>query len=1045
MGAEDAETGGGGVTAGVGITFTRGKSSLEGLDHDATLWHGRESASMLVHRHALETERAKVSKGFDGQGVLQGVVFPCMGNILGVILFLRLPWIVGKAGILETFLLVLVCCCCTFITTLSLSAVATNGRIPGGGCYFLISRSLGPALGSGVGLCFYMANSIGAAMYFMGTVEAWEVAQPGLQIIGAGNLNNVRVTALLILAVALILVGGGIKYVARLGTVFLFIVLGVILCMYVGCFVGPWKGDGSYSTGITIDGEESLLNLTWTGPSLELFKENLGPAYEMPQKAFAGDDSKYSFISLMGLWFPAVTGIMAGSNRSADLKDPAADIPRGTLCAQLVTSFVYLSFVLIFGFVAPRQTLLDDRFFAASSAWPCKQVVQYGVIFSATGAGLTSLVSGTRLLSAIAGDKTLPILQIFAAPPGSEPRLALVASGMLCACAIAIGELNVVAPVLTMFFLMCYTCVNLSCTILEAVHDPSWRPKFKYHHWSISLLGAILCIWMMFAMSPIMATCAICFCAVIFAYAAYNSHSVKWGDGFQGIKFQLARNILTHMDLTAHTKNWRPQLLVITGASIFEQTSTQEEKLCVHDPALLSLASQLKGGRGLTILGGICSSRGVPVFSDGGMFISQEQRQKVLDGQDSMKRLLQQYQIEGFGRMVYTQDYADGLMCLVQISGLGAFQPNCVLAAWPKDVQKLDKHGSETRSHLIRMIQVAVVFQKVVLIAKGSSWPDFEQRLHGHIDIWWIVGDGGILLLLPFLLAKHSVWHGCHLRLFVLADKVGDDPEMMMQELQTYVSDFRLNIEVHVKVIDPDAYDTSPLADSYPVQNAIEEDDVDLEVANEHPEPRRTVSSESFEEVPPWRSVSNLSSNLGRWRRQTSSSRSSEVQGSLPRAFPRSPPGTIGSVPEAAPPGVDSISFSPRAASPVAGAEAAEARRNLGFLYENAATDPGPSRGVRSHTAGNFGSEADKAFMYNEKQLTSDKPCSQDELILARGLNCIIMEESSNADLVVMNLPDMPPGESAFGYCQLIEEMTKGFTRSMLVRGTAKEVITAFT
>jgi len=139
---------------------------------------------------------------------------------------------------------------------------------------------------------------------------------------------------------------------------------------------------------------------------------------------------------------------------------------------------------------------------------------------------------------------------------------------------------------------------------------------------------------------------------------------------------------------------------------------------------------------------------------------------------------------------------------------------------------------------------------------------------------------------------------------------------------------------------------------------------------------------------------------------------------------------------------VDSISFSPRAASPVAGAEAAGARRNLGFLYENAATDPGPSRGGRSHTAG---SETDKAFMYNEKQLTSDKPCSQDELILARGLNGIIMEESSKADLVVMNLPDMPPGESAFGYCQLIEEMTKGFTRSMLVRGTAKEVITAFT
>ncbi|CAE8599490.1 unnamed protein product, partial [Polarella glacialis] len=114
----------------------------------------------------------------------------------------------------------------------------------------------------------------------------------------------------------------------------------------------------------------------------------------------------------------------------------------------------------------------------ATIAWPVREIVVYGVMASSIGAGLSSMVSGTRLLSAIASDGTLPILKIFAAPPGKEPRLALLASACLCTLAISVGELNAIAPILTMFFLMCYTCVNMSCAICELVNDPSWRPTF---------------------------------------------------------------------------------------------------------------------------------------------------------------------------------------------------------------------------------------------------------------------------------------------------------------------------------------------------------------------------------------------------------------------------------------------------------------------------------------------------------------------------------------------------------------------------------------
>lgn len=1008
-------------------------ATIDGVGQDNNLWHGRENVRGIIQRWSTGHDEGKSAAGM---GIFQGVVFPCMANILGVLLFLRLPWIVGKAGIMNGFLLVFICCSCTFITALSLSAVATNGRIAGGGSYYLISRSLGPALGAGVGLCFYMANSIGAAMYFMGTVEAYEIAAPNHQIIGVGNLNNIRVTAFAILGCALFIVGGGIKYVARLGTFFLFIVLLVILFMYLGCFLGPMRGSSFEVETSLASGELTTLTLNWTGPLAANFVNNFASDYQAEQLAFPLDTHEYGFISLMALWFPAVTGIMAGSNRSADLADPTGAIPKGTLFAQIFTSIVYLSFVVLYGCVAPRDTLLNDKFFASSSAWPAKELVIFGVMASTIGAGLTSLVSGTRLLSAIAADKTLPILKVFAVAPGKEPRLALVASGVLCACAIAIGELNAVAPVLTMFFLMCYTCVNMSCTVLEAVSDPNWRPSFRFHHWSISLVGAVLCIWMMFAISALTAMVAIVFCGVVFGYASFNSHQVKWGDGFQGLKFQIARNILQKLDFRAHTKNWRPQLLVITEASIREegQEGFQREVLDVFEPELLGFASQLKGGRGITIIGGICSSD-CDVFGEGGLFVAEHQHKKVLDGQDAMQSLLKRYDIEGFGRMVYTSDYSNGLLCLMQISGLGAFQPNTILAAWPQQWNGIGQQGIETRQRLIRMVQVAVVFQKVVLITKGTLWPKLTDRLGGHIDIWWVVADGGILLLLPFLLGKHRVWHDCACRLYVLAQP-GDDEEQIRRETQKYVNDFRLNIEVFVQAVDMDALE------GYMAAEGLNGPAVDVD--GDDNAPVRVTSGLSLGEgLSGWRRQNSPGGTkldkfaASSFERETSSgvfglTRITSNDGAK-KAFPSHPPGSSSYLdPERTCSWQGDPSRIPSQMS------------SFGQGGEHTRQFSGPPG---RHTTEMFENKFNSGgvFMQNSAQLTSTKPCSAEQLGLARGLNALIKEKSKDADLVVTNLPDIPPGESAFGYFQLVEAMTEGVQRCILARGTATEVITAFT
>jgi len=972
-------------------------SSLEKIDHDSCIWHGRESAT----DHARRYSSAALSMLTDGQGTLLGVIFPCTANILGVLLFLRLPWIVGKAGILQGFLLVLVCCACTFITSLSLSAIATNGKILGGGSYYLISRSLGPAVGAGVGLCFYMANSIGAAMYLMGTVEAWEIAQPGAQIVGVGDINNIRVTSFCLLGGALLINNMGVKFVSRLGIVFLFTVFAVIFCMYIGCFTNK--------------------------PSMQHFADNFNAAYTQEQNAFPRDKTEHNFISLMALWFPAVTGIMAGSNRSADLQDPAKSIPKGTLTAQLSTSLIYLSFVVLFGCAAPRQMLLDDPFFAATYAWPIKEVVIYGVMASTIGAALTSLVSGSRLLSAIASDGTLPILRIFAASPGKEPRLALLASGLLCSCAIAIGQLNAVAPILTMFFLMCYTCVNISCVLQKAVQDPNWRPRFRFYHWSVSLLGAVLCVWMMFAISWIYALGAICFCCVIFAYATHSSHEVQWGDGIQGVKFQLAKNFLLRVDKKTHTKNWRPQILVLTAATQSGDVYNDKETLTLEEPRLLDFVSQLKGGRGITIVGAVCEESSKVGGQKSTFVATGLPQERETGGREALERIILEHQIKGFSRLVRTTNFNEGVSCLAQIAGLGAFQPNCVLAAWPEDWQDQER-GELVRARFLHTVQMVVDMQKVMLVAKGlPQVPALQKCLSGTIDIWWIVADGGILLLLPFLLQKHRVWQSCSLRLFALASDE-EDPELVKSELQRYLSDFRLNVEVHVKTV------------STTVVRAVSTF-TGTSRAGDLPEEVPRISSEALP-----RMVS--AGPLANWRRPGGDV---ELCQDHPRAmrsgvlrmlsanrsaFPELPPGSN-------PMAMQSVSATvPLGEAPVASISSCSIPVEGKIIFPNmtmagnvdATAVPAAGDSVEATPACPAKPEFKRALSIEDQ-----------ELALVKGLSKIILSESESAELVVTNLPDMPPGESITGYFTLIEELTRGLQRCLLVRGTALEVITAFT
>ncbi|XP_072268150.1 solute carrier family 12 member 7 isoform X5 [Pyxicephalus adspersus] len=752
-------------------------------------------------------------------GTFIGVYLPCLQNILGVILFLRLTWIVGTAGILESFCIVLMCCLCTMLTAISMSAIATNGVVPAGGSYYMISRSLGPEFGGAVGLCFYLGTTFAGAMYILGTIEILlTYISPNAAIfpIEQDNphamLNNMRVYGTCIIAIMAIVVFVGVKYVNKLALVFLACVILSIMAIYAGaiksafdppdfpiCLLGNrvlsaqnlnicaknisndtandvlWNKfctPGNHS--LTCDGYFLANDVTRIqgipGIASGVILDNLWSAYSPKgsviernqtsslssgesQKAYSQNyvltDIMTYFTMLVGIYFPSVTGenligIMAGSNRSGDLKDAQKSIPSGTILAIATTSFIYLSCVVLFG-ACIEGSLLRDKFGESVSgqlvigtlAWPSPWVIVIGSFFSTCGAGLQSLTGAPRLLQAIARDGIVPFLQVFGhGKANGEPTWALLLTAGICEIGILIASLDSVAPILSMFFLMCYMFVNLACALQTLLRTPNWRPRFKYYHWTLSFVGMSLCLALMFICSWYYALVAMLIAGCIYKYIEYRGAEKEWGDGIRGLSLNAARYALLRVEHgTTHTKNWRPQILVLLNLDL-EQN--------VKHPRLLSLTTQLKAGKGLTIVGSVLQ----------GTFL--DKHLEAQKGEENIQTLMTAEKTKGFCQLVVSSNLRDGMSHLIQSAGLGGMKHNTVLMAWPHMWKQPDNPYSW--KNFVDTVRDATTAQQALLVTKNiDSFPTNQERFsEGNIDIWWIVHDGGMLMLLPFLLRQHK-------------------------------------------------------------------------------------------------------------------------------------------------------------------------------------------------------------------------------------------------------------------------------------------------
>uniref|UniRef100_A0A671N2T3 Solute carrier family 12 member 1 n=1 Tax=Sinocyclocheilus anshuiensis TaxID=1608454 RepID=A0A671N2T3_9TELE len=741
-------------------------------------------------------------------GWIKGVLVRCMLNIWGVMLFIRLSWVFGQAGIVILFLSILVYIVVTSVTCLSMSAICTNGVVRGGGAYYLISRSLGPEFGGSIGLIFAFANAVAVAMYVVGFAET--VVDNALIV---DPVNDIRIIGCITVVLLIGITVAGMEWEAKVA------LLVILLLAIANVFVGT-----------VIPSTQDKLSKGFFNYQESIAKENFLPEFRDGE----------TFFSVFAIFFPAATGILAGANISGDLRDPQAALPKGTLLAIFITGVTYLGIALVVSVTVVRdatgnrndtiQPGLSCNFSSACDLGYDFSICQttkcnYGLMnnfqvmtlvsgfgplitagtFSATlSSALASLVSAPKVFQALCKDNIYKALKFFAKGHGknNEPIRGYILTFFIAVAFILIAQLNTIAPIISNFFLASYALINFSCFHASYAKSPGWRPAYKYYNMWLSLFGAVLCCAVMFVINWWAALLTYGIELFLYIYVTVKKPDVNWGSSTQAVTFiNAVNNALILSTVDEHIKNFRcAQCLVMTGSPRTR-------------PALLDLAHSFTKNYGL------CLTCEVFVVSR----CSHANKQTHLHT-PGLPQWLNKQKRKAFYTPVASENLQRGAEALMQASGLGRMKPNTVMlgfkrdwrTAKPQEVQSyvgiLDAFDFENGTVILRISQGMDISHILKLrafcfpssvsldVPQTSDLAKMNQRLveassqfkkkqdKGTIDVWWLFDDGGLTLLLPHILTTRKKWRDCRLRIFIAGqpERIEQDKEEMQELLRKF-------------------------------------------------------------------------------------------------------------------------------------------------------------------------------------------------------------------------------------------------------------------
>lgn len=440
-------------------------------------------------------------------GTFGGVFTPTLLTILGVIMYLRLGWVVGNAGLMGAWLIILISFLITLCTALSMSAITTNIRIGAGGAYAIVSQALGLEVGGSLGIPRYISQGLAVTMYIFGFREGW------LGIFPDHNAFLVDITVFTMLFT--------IAYIsANLAIKTQYIIMGIIVLSLISIIVAAYSGSMEIPTNDA---------LSWGS-----FKGSI-------ENGFSGSN----FWIVFAVFFPAATGIMAGANMSGELKQPKRSIPTGTLWAIGVSFIIYMLLAFWIARSASEEELLNNYYIMVEKAYIGPLIIA-GILGATFSSALASIVGSSRILFAMGEHKVLPYSNFLAGQSNNgQPRNAMMVTGILIFVTLLLRNINAVAPLVTLFFLITYAMINIVVIIEQNLGLISYRPVFKIHRW-VPWFGLVSSVFAMFIINPAVSLISIMIVLMVYWYLSRQNLETPFEDVRSGLFVSFAEWAAKH-------------------------------------------------------------------------------------------------------------------------------------------------------------------------------------------------------------------------------------------------------------------------------------------------------------------------------------------------------------------------------------------------------------------------------------------------------------------------------------------------------------------
>ncbi|MFV0593387.1 MAG: amino acid permease [Draconibacterium sp.] len=675
------------------------------------------------------------------------VFFTAISTILGAILFLRFGFAVGTLGFWGVILIILLGHLVTIPTALAISEIATNKRVEGGGEYFIISRSFGLNIGATIGIALYFSQAISVAFYTIAFTEAFEFFFNFLADKYDFILPRQVISLPVMLGLALMIIKKG----ANLGVKALYFVVAILFISLIMFFLG--------TTDHASETSYSLADSTFRNPE--------------------------SFFIVFAIIFPAFTGMTAGVGLSGDLKKPSKSIPLGTLTATISGMIIYFFVVFKLASSAPIEALLNKQLIMGDIAIAGAVIIPIGLAASTFSSALGSFMVAPRTLQALALDNAFPSMKInkwLAAsnPADNEPQHASLVTSVIAFVFVALGNVNAVASIISMFFMVTYGSLCLISFLNHFGSSPSYRPTFR-SRWYISLIGFIVSVWVMFKISTVYAVLAAVLMTLIYLYINhYHKDRKGFASIFANAIFQLNRDIqimLQKRRTKVTHREWRPSAICISSKPIHKNKAFM----------LLNWISYKYGfGTYLHLIEDYYSRNTVKT--------AEKKQTEILEAISDIDNFV-------YVDTIISPSYTSAISQAIQIPGVAGMENNLVLFDYDK----------EQPDHLKRVVENFALVNSGrfdICILACSEKP---MTMKNGIHVWIHSLDtenSNLMILLSFILLGHPELKKTEIKIFALCKE--NELDRTHDELKKLVIQGRLPIsEKNIKVIiQPDGVPT---------------------------------------------------------------------------------------------------------------------------------------------------------------------------------------------------------------------------------------------